>query len=875
MSFEAPLAPSSAPPPLQNASILSEKVQRALQVRTDTPAMKAALDALAHLGEGTTSTTMTSGESKQDDAIVVDSRSVRVAIEQDALQQALLLQAELQTLVTTVATLRQGVTDTAAIADTLYVGIQADVTATLLAPPLNPLLPPAMNDNSNRDDDNGDDNNTDNNSNETGGPTQIAAMSVALEESQLARTLHDAFSARDQAQQRLAVVQAFLDKFDLSEQDSRLLDHYNFEDVALELLGESSPVNGTAFLKALERVVHIRQALSESFGPSMVGMGGSSSNMGGGDTDDGDAGGLGASSALRMMESLAQKQEQAYERLYHWLQNYLHLYPSHTTTPGTPGAPPVMVEPDSEDRLDEILSHPFCQLALATLQHVPAFYTHTLELIANARRSQATKQFLLALTSGYGGMPPLEMKAHDAVNYVGDMLAFCFRAFSVEADFARNMRAMQVKNAREWHEQNKTDEDDGEDGATTITTTLEPTENELEIIADTSMEPTISSKETLALTMSGVARPLKSRILQVIATLARSMNEEDNDDDNSRDSGMDDFEEEGSRARSKVTQLYEICGLLLFYASAMESVEQKLDLPIGEQVSQRTLQLEDEGGDDTAGKVSSKEPSQLMKAVLDCLGEGTSSYEAAFRVYAAMMEQLALVSGDSEASLAHAIVVGVTSARLASPGFSEDVPCPKDFRTTLSLEWALEVILEASLNSCKTLDDAVMLQQCIVKTQKTGKSDSAETLTKRVQTKESELIDSLVTEETSQVLDLCGLGTMATAWKNFQEAATEGGALTETMAAYPGLSADEVEESVKEFYTSLYSPPLPSLETAIKDPVIRKGARRQIAQRVCTFYNEIYQAIMTEHANHAESGGYDDVSFLGHTPEQVVTLFSA
>ena len=867
--MSAPPTPSAAAT-APSASILSEKVQRALQVRTDTPAMKAALDALANLGGSGTSTTMSGSESKQDDNdtnnnddhfVVVDSRSVRVAIEQDALQQALLLQAELQTLVNTVATLRQGVTDTAAIADKLYQGIQTDVTATVQAPPEHPMLPPIH-----AGDEGGDHNHQEEDA--AAATTTTAAKAVALEESQLARTLQDAFIQRDQARQRLAVVQAFLDKFDLSEEDSRLLDHYNFEDV-VALESEASPVNGVAFLKALERVVQIRQALGESFGPMAASssMGASSSSFhadGTAEGSGGDAGGLGASSALRMMESLAQKQEQAYERLYHWLQNYLHLHPSQTTGGGN--------DDYSEDRLDEILSHPFTQLALATLQHVPAFYTHTLELIANARRSQATKQFLLALTSGYGGMPPLEMKAHDAVNYVGDMLAFCFRAFSVEADFARHMRAMQVKNAKEWQEQNKNNNnsDAGDTGDAADTTTgTETTENELEIVTDVAgVQPTISSKETLALTMSGVARPLKSRILQVVATLARSLNEEnDRDDDNeSRDSMMDDFEEEGSQARSKVTQLYEICGLLLFYASAMESVEQKLDQPFGEH-SQRSLVAEPAG---EAGELS-----PLMKAVLECLGEGTSAYEAAFRVYAAMMEQLALVSGESEASLAHAIMVGVVQARTASPGFSEDVPCPKDFQTTLSLDWALEVILEASLNSCKSLDDAVMLQQAIIKSQKSGLSDTAQTLTQRLQEKESQLIDELVTQETSQVMELCGLGATVVAWKNFQAASAEGGALAETMAAYPGLGVDEVQESIKEFYTSLYSPPLPSLETAIKDPVIRKGARRQIAQRVCAFYGELYAAIMAEHANHAGAGGYDDVSFLGHTPEQVVTLFSA
>jgi len=49
------------------------------------------------------------------------------------------------------------------------------------------------------------------------------------------------------------------------------------------------------------------------------------------------------------------------------------------------------------------------------LRHVPAFYLHTLELIASSRRAEETRRFLLALTSGYAGMQTIEMKAHDPV----------------------------------------------------------------------------------------------------------------------------------------------------------------------------------------------------------------------------------------------------------------------------------------------------------------------------------------------------------------------------------------------------------------------------------------------------------------------------
>jgi hypothetical protein len=58
-------------------------------------------------------------------------------------------------------------------------------------------------------------------------------------------------------------------------------------------------------------------------------------------------------------------------------------------------------------------------------------------MIATSRRIEVTRRFLLVLTAGHDGQAPLEMKAHDPVSYVGDMLAFCFQACSVEADNVR------------------------------------------------------------------------------------------------------------------------------------------------------------------------------------------------------------------------------------------------------------------------------------------------------------------------------------------------------------------------------------------------------------------------------------------------------
>ena len=684
------------------SNILSEKVQRSLEVRTDTPAMKAALDALARLP----------------DAGEMDSRSVRVAIERDALQQALSLQKELQTLVDTIASLKKGVADVARIANDVSLVIHTSVVT----------------------------------------PTTNASPSEdALEEEmRLATILGDAFREQEEAQQRAETVNAFLEKFDLDPQYAALLDQSDFDNIQQD---------GMKFLEALDRVRTIRQELS-TFDVFQ------------------DDHRLGATSAIRMMEGLAAKQERAYERLYHWLQTHLHLNSQQQQ------------EVDS-DAMDEALSHPFVRQALITLKHVPAFYSHTLEMIATSRRVEVTRRFLLALTSGYDGNAPMEMKAHDPVSYVGDMLSFCFQSCSVEADNVRHIVICDEENV-ENHDENT--------------------------ISD---ETAMTAADMLAHAMSGIARPLKSRILQVVASLARK--DGDDDDDEVIDDDMED--EEGALARSRVTSLYNICGLLLFYYSALLK-------PLHQETS-----------------------NPLLTAVLDCLKEATEAYAASLRVYAAMLDSLAILTGESDASLAHVLVGQLVEVRTTSPGFGVNIVCPSELQASLSLEFLTETLLEAAMSSCKTLDDAVSLKSCLVMAKKAGLT-SALQLEARISEKEHTMIDSLVQEKSAQVLEVCGLGSMASAWKNMLP--VEG----MTMASQSGLTPEDVELGMKEFYSSLYAPPLPTFEH-IKDPVLRRAARSKIADNVVRTYEELYNAMRSE------KGGYDDLSFLGHTPEQVKTLFSA
>lgn len=446
---------------------------------------------------------------------------------------------------------------------------------------------------------------------------------------------------------------------------------------------------------------------------------------------------------------------------------------------------------------------------------------------------------------------------------VGDMLAFSFKAFSVEADLAKGLLEYHPDN--EEMQQDVTDREDDHDDIDKARNKDGSKLGSSDMMAMKSLEKTIAPTDMLSISMSGLARPLKSRVLQVVATLARRPDEDDADSD---DDGMlhDDFEEEGTIVRSRITHLYEICGLLLFYKSAMEKGIGRLEK------SSTTSTGDDDGGVDD--HEAEKDVNPLIASLVDCLIETTSGYEATTRAYGAMFTQLSSVTGITEASQAQSMLSVISEVRLTSPGFSNDVNCPPQCQTILSIEWVAETLTEAALGQCSSLDDMLALRESIQAAEEAGlSSHAAVKLDKSIGEKESELVGALVEKETKKVLELCGLASVAEAWRLWQHQDVPSGETDSeriAMAAFPGLSQGSVEEGIKDFYASLYSPPLPSLDTQVKDPLLRKKARSKIAADIGELYGKL-------HANISSSthGGYEDISFLIHTPEQVNTLFSA
>jgi len=548
------------------------------------------------------------------------------------------------------------------------------------------------------------------------------------------------------------------------------------------------------------------------------------------------SGQLGTNSALRMMEQLATRQERAYERLYTFIQYFLgigsatpnshHNVPTSSNDAGRSYSASMDASQfgalgrfQDGDDMDEAFGHPIIRRALRVLRHSPAHHVHALELMASSRRTEVTRRFLLALTSGYGGMAPLEMRAHDPVGYVGDMLAFAFRAFRVEGELVKTLFLSEK-----------------EDGG------LEEKEQDEEYDDTTDSRP-MSASELLAQSMGGLSRPLKTRLLQVISSLASQGGAVSSDGSGGAIQSGDD--EDTSSSLNRLVAIYSVSGLLRFYCSAIEKALEK-------------AQAENEAITE----------SPLLTTCDECLAEAADCYVASLRAYGAMLGSHSLSSSQTEAHLAQRAIMLIADERVASPGFADDAldTVGDDLVSKqLSLSFLVSTMVDAAMTHLKTLDGTSALKSAVNAASKSG-LDAKETTKwmELIDEKEQNLVEVLVGTEAEIVLEECGLGAIRSAIKDMDRVYIEG----MTMSSHPGLSRKEVEGAMKKFYSSLFSPPIPTFEDVIKDAQLRKIARSRTAQIVIDLYQEVYGALSSER------GGYSDLSFLEHDPNQVKALLS-
>ena len=116
---------------------------------------------------------------------------------------------------------------------------------------------------------------------------------------------------------------------------------------------------------------------------------------------------------MDIVDEAGSLQEQAYNRLYRWLQDRF-----------------ARVHGDSSD------TPPLMKTALKTLRARTELYKVCLEDLAVSRRQALSQRFLVALTrGGTNGHPkPIEIHAHDPQRYVADMLAWVHQALASERE---------------------------------------------------------------------------------------------------------------------------------------------------------------------------------------------------------------------------------------------------------------------------------------------------------------------------------------------------------------------------------------------------------------------------------------------------------
>ncbi|KAI9244465.1 oligomeric Golgi complex subunit 6-like protein [Phascolomyces articulosus] len=224
--------------------------------------------------------------------------------------------------------------------------------------------------------------------------SQVDGMSVSCQEmkekldqasNQTAEMIEQAHNIQDRSSAcdtRLLIVDKFLEKFTLSEQEINTL------------CSSAVPIDGEFFV-ALD---HLKQIHSDCRVLLM--------------TQNQQAG-------LQIMESMALHQETAYEKLYRWTQ----------------------YESRASFGRDSIDVSTLMTKALHALRHRPVLFQTILDDLAVARREAVGRAFMNALTrGGPGGTPrPIELQAHDSLRYIGDMLAWIHQACASEKEMLESL----------------------------------------------------------------------------------------------------------------------------------------------------------------------------------------------------------------------------------------------------------------------------------------------------------------------------------------------------------------------------------------------------------------------------------------------------
>lgn len=198
---------------------------------------------------------------------------------------------------------------------------------------------------------------------------------------------------------------------------------------------------------------------------------------------------------FELLELLGSHQDSAYERLFDWVKVKCENLENVNT---------------SAEDVDTLL-----QVAIQYLKDFPVYYSQCQELIATAQRTKLVQRFVVALTHGSGGggagssFRAIEMHSHDAIRYVGDMLAWTHQTIASEEEFLQAFFASADQKGRKKKAEKISDLPSGVSGT------------------DSSLGDDITKiftvEELLVRCLQGLGRPLKVRILQTLEARSQSV----------------------------------------------------------------------------------------------------------------------------------------------------------------------------------------------------------------------------------------------------------------------------------------------------------------------------------------------------------------
>ena len=186
-----------------------------------------------------------------------------------------------------------------------------------------------------------------------------------------------------------------------------------------------------------------------------------------------------------------------------------------------------LADSGSTEDIDQMM-----QTAISYLRRLPIYFSQCQDLVVNSRRIQLVQKFVVALTQGGPSgqvFRAMDLHVHDAVRYVGDMLAWMHQAIASEEEFLEavfgepslkygNKRKDINKNGKGLNSDNNSDcnNDTCNPNADLSYENLSPSSSSSSSSSKAVQELIgLSIQELLARCLQGLGRPLRVRILQV------------------------------------------------------------------------------------------------------------------------------------------------------------------------------------------------------------------------------------------------------------------------------------------------------------------------------------------------------------------------